>query len=137
RTGRLARSLPGCPGMIPSLRPQRSYAAARLSLRALEDRVTPATAAYSALTQSLTIVAAQADQLIVSAIPNKPTGYLNVTETQAGATVFNSTVKNQSVRVLLVRFGNTNTGSLTLDATTRIGGSLNVSGGTGVTTVDV
>jgi hypothetical protein len=123
--------------MIPLPRPHRTRPAARLTLRALDDRITPATAAYSAVTQTLTIVAAQADQLVVSAVPNKPTGYLNVTETQANATVFNSTGKNQSVRVLVVRFGNTNTGSLTLDATTRIGGGLVVSGGTGVTTVDV
>jgi len=123
--------------MIPFSRPQRSRPAARLSLRALEDRVTPATAAYSALTQTLTVIAAQADQLVVSAIPNKPTGYLSVTETQANATVFKSDVKNQAVRILVVQFGNTNTGSLTLDATSRIGGSLIVGGGTGVTTVDV
>lgn len=123
--------------MIPFPRPQRSRPAARLTLRALDDRITPATAAYSAATQTLTLVAAQADQLVVSAVPNMPTGYLNVTETQAGATVFNSTVKNQSVRTLVVQFGNTDTGSLTLDATTRIGGGLVVGGGTGVTTVDV
>lgn len=123
--------------MIPFPRPQRSRPAARLTLRALEDRTTPAAATYSALTQTLTVTAAQADQLVVSAIPNKPTGYLSVAETQANATVFNSDVKNQSVRVLVVRFGNTDTGSLTLDATTRIGGSLVVGGGTGVTTVDV
>jgi hypothetical protein len=123
--------------MIPLPRSQRSRPAARLTLGALEDRTTPATAAYSALTQTLTVVAAQADQLVVSAIPNKPVGYLSVTETQANATVFNSDVKNLSVRVLVVRFGNTDTGSLTLDASTRIGGSLVVGGGTGVTTIDI
>src|SRR6478609_7040554 len=109
----------------------------RLAVRPLEERATPATAVYSALTQSLTVVAAQGDQLVVSALPNKPTGYLTVTETQANATVFNGDAHNQSVRILVVRFGNTTTGTLTLDATTRIGGSLVVGGGTGATTVDI
>lgn len=110
---------------------------AHLVLSALEDRATPATAAYSALTQTLTVTAAQGDQLVVAALPNKPTGYLTVTETQVGTTVFNADVKNQAVRGLIVRFGNTNTGTLTLDATARIGGGLVVSGGTGVTTVNL
>src|SRR5690242_18297717 len=68
------------PGMISFPRPQRSRPASRLTLRALEDRTTPAAASYFALTQTLTVVAAQADQLVVSAVPNKPTGYLSVTE---------------------------------------------------------
>src|SRR5262245_25198294 len=117
--------------MTPLPLPQRS----RLALRTLEDRVTPATAVYSGLTQTLTVVAAQGDQLVVSAIPNKPTGYLSVVETQANATVFNADVKSQAVRNLVVRFGNTNTGTLTLDATSRIGGNLSVGGGTGATTL--
>jgi hypothetical protein len=118
--------------MTPLPRP-----AARLALSSLEDRAVPASAVYTGLTQTLTVVAAQADQLVVSAIPNKPTGYLTVIETQANTTVFSGDVKNQSVRNLVVRFGNTTTGTLTLDATVRIGGSLNVGGGTGVTTVDL
>lgn len=110
---------------------------AHLALSALEDRATPATAVYSPLTQTLTVTAAQGDQLVVAATPNKPTGYLTVTETQAGTTVFNADVNNQAVRGLIVRFGNTNTGTLTLDATARIGGGLVVGGGTGVTTVNL
>ena len=40
---------------------------------------------------------AQGDQILVSAIPNKPDGYLTVTETQASATVFDSNVGHQAV----------------------------------------
>ena len=110
---------------------------ARLALRSLEERATPATAVYSALTQTLTVTAAQADNLVVAAIPNKPTGYLTITETQANATVFNSDARNQAVRAIIVQFGNTSAGSLTLDATTRIGGGLIVNGGLGATTVNL
>src|ERR1041384_3708973 len=119
--------------MTPLPRPKSP----RLALRTLEDRVPPASAIYSGLTQTLTVTAAQGDQLVVSALPNKPTGYLAVTETQANHTVFSGDVRNQAVRNLIVRFGNTTTGTLTLDATTRIGGNLAVNGGTGATTLDL
>jgi hypothetical protein len=110
---------------------------ARLALRPLEERATPATAVYSALTQVLTVTAAQGDNLVVAAVPNKPTGYLTVTETQANFNVFNSDARNQAVRGIVVQFGNTTAGTLTLDATTRIGGGLVVNGGLGVTTVNL
>jgi hypothetical protein len=119
--------------MTPLPRPQSP----RLALRTLEDRVTPASAVYSGLTQTLTVTAAQGDQLVVSALPNKPTGYLAVTETQANATVFSGDVRNQAVRNLVVRFGNTTTGSLTLDALARIGGNLTVNGGIAATSVNL
>jgi hypothetical protein len=109
----------------------------RLALRTLEDRLTPASALYSGLTQTLTVTAAQGDQLLIERIPDKPVGYLTVKETQAGSTVFSGDTKNQAVRNLVVRFGNTMTGSLTLDALARIGGNLTVSGGLSVTTVDL
>src|SRR5829696_1180768 len=110
---------------------------ARLALRPLEERATPATAVYSPLTQVLTVTAAQGDNLVVAAIPNKPTGYLTVTETQANVTAFNSDTRNLAVRGIVVQFGNTTAGTLTLDATTRIGGGLMVNGGLGVTTVNL
>lgn len=110
---------------------------ARLALRPLEERATPATAVYSPLTQVLTVTAAQADNLVVTAIPNKPTGYLTVTETQANVNVFNSDARNLAVRGIIVQFGNTTAGTFTLDANTRIGGGLVVNGGLGVTTVNL
>src|SRR5689334_966627 len=96
--------------------------AARLALEPLEDRATPATALYSALTQTLTITAGEGDRLAVAPVANKPTGYLAVTETQSNAPVFNSDVANLAVRILVVKFGNVQSGGLTFNADTRIGG---------------
>src|SRR5947208_914003 len=61
-------ALPGDPEM--SLTPRT----ARLALCALEDRATPATAVYSALTQTLTVTANEGDRLVVSGLAGKPTG---------------------------------------------------------------
>lgn len=118
--------------MPRSPRPRRR---ALLSLQGLEARATPAAAAYSALTQTLTVTAAQADRLVVSALPNKPMGYLTVTEAQASATVFDSNASKWAVRNLVVRFDNVATGDLTLDGTVQLGGRLTVAAATGTQTV--
>ena len=102
--------------------------AARLAVEALEDRATPATAVYSALTQTLSITAAEGNRVVVAPLPNEPAGYIQVTETQGAATVFNSDVANRAVRNLVVRFGAVNSGGLTLNADLRLGGNLSVFG---------
>src|SRR5262249_15949673 len=90
------------------------------------DRITPATAVYSALTQTLTITAAEGDRIVVAPIPNEPTGYIHVTETQANATVFDSVTTHQGVRNLVVKFSAANSDGLTLNADARLGGKLSV-----------
>jgi hypothetical protein len=119
--------------LLPSRRPRTS----RLALEPLEDRATPATAVYSALTQTLTITAGEGDRLVVAPVPNKPTGYLQVTDTQHTATVFNSDTTHQAVRGLVVKFGNVQSGGLTLNADARLGGGLTVYGAKSSTSVDV
>lgn len=109
----------------------------RLALEPLEGRATPATAVYSALTQTLTITAAEGDRLAVAPVPNAPTGYLQVSETQKATTVFNSDATHKAVRTLVVNFGNVQSGGLTLSADTRIGGGLSVYGAKSSTSVDV
>jgi hypothetical protein len=101
---------------------------ARLSLVHLEDRLTPASAIYSAMTQTLTVVAAQGDRLVVDSLANEPTGYIKVTETQANSTTFNSDATHQSVRNLVVRFGSVSSGAFTLNAAAILGGNLTVTG---------
>lgn len=100
----------------------------RLSLFSFEDRLTPAAAIYSALSQTLTITAAEGDQLAVSSLPNSVTGYIQVTEAQGNATVFNSSAKHQSVRNLVVKFGTVNSGAFALNPGTVLGGNLNIAG---------
>src|SRR5215210_5215569 len=110
---------------LPSARRPRT---ARLALEPLEDRATPATAVYSALTQTLTVTAGEGDQFTVAPVANKPVGYLTVTDTQHAATVFNSDAANQSVRNIVVTFGNVQSGGLTFNADARVGGGLRVYG---------
>jgi hypothetical protein len=109
---------------LPCVSPRRT----RLSVEALEDRATPATAVYSALTQTLTVTAAQANRIVVAPQPNEAPGYILVTETQGAATVFDSDAANRPVRNLVVRFGAVNSGGLTLNADLRLGGNLSVFG---------
>jgi hypothetical protein len=99
---------------------------AHLALSTLEDRAVPATAIYTALTQTLTVTADEGDRLVVAGLLGKPTGYLSVTETQAGSTVFTSDAAKQAVRNLVVKFGMANSGDLTLGSTAVLGGSLSV-----------
>jgi hypothetical protein len=108
--------------------PRRTTHVAHLAVQPLEDRATPATAVYSALTQTLTITAAEGDRIVVAPIANEPTGYIHVTETQAAATVFDSDTTNQGVRNLIVRFNTVNSGGLTLNADVRLGGNLSLAG---------
>src|SRR5262245_44130711 len=109
-------------------RPHSQPRRAQLAVQALEDRATPATAVYSAATQTLTVTAAQGDRIVVAPIPNEPAGYILVTETQAPATVFDSDLTNRAVRNLVVRFSSVNAGALTLNADLRLGGNLTVTG---------
>lgn len=97
---------------------------ARLSIINLEDRLTPATANYLALTQTLTITAAQGDLIAVSAVTGEPTGYLKIMESQSGATVFDSNAGGRAVRNLVVKFDGVDSGGFTLNADARLGGNL-------------
>jgi hypothetical protein len=117
--------------------PLPKFTRTRLNLQALEDRATPATFTYAPFSQTLTVTAGEGDRILVASIPNKPTGYLQVSETQAAATVFNSDTTNQSIRTLVVRFGNVQSGGLTLAADARIGGGLIVSGAQTSQTLDL
>src|SRR5262245_6373366 len=108
--------------------PRRTAHVAHLAIQPLEDRATPATAVYSALTQTLTIAAAEGDRIVVAPIANEPTGYIQVTETQANTTVFDGAAKHQGVRNLIVKFSAVNSGALTLNADVRLGGNLSLAG---------
>jgi hypothetical protein len=96
----------------------------RLRFQALEDRTTPASAAYNSLAQTLTITAAQGDQIVVAPEPSDPAGYLFVTEAQAGQTVFDSHANGQAVRNLVVNFAGVDSGNFTLNADARVAGNL-------------
>jgi hypothetical protein len=104
-------------------------------LHTLEDRATPA-AAYSALSQTLTIVAADGDQISVAALAGSPTGYIQITETQAGETVFTSAANSQAVRNLVVRFAG-DSGGFLLGSDVQLGGNLSISGARATQTVDL
>jgi hypothetical protein len=97
-----------------------------LSLRPLEDRAVPATFAYSAALQKLTITAAQGDQIAVTQLNNQPTGYIAVA---AGATpVFSSDADKLPVRSLTVVFSGADAGGLTVGDGVALGGNLVVAG---------
>jgi hypothetical protein len=121
--------------LLPPFARRRSTA--KLALQSLEDRTTPATALYTALSQTLTVTAAEGDQVVVSSLAGQPTGYIKVIETQASATVFDSTTAGQAVRNLVVKYGNVQSGTFTLDATAKIGGSLTIGGAMASQTVSV
>jgi hypothetical protein len=110
---------------------------ARLSLIHLEDRLAPASAIYSAITQTLTVVAAEGDRLVVDSLANEPTGYIKVTETQANSIPFDSNATHQSVRNLVVKFGSVNSGAFTLAADAILGGNVTVAGAKSTQTFDM
>jgi hypothetical protein len=122
---------------LPPFARLRRRPTAKLNLLPLEDRATPATAIYAALSQTLTVTAAEGDQIVVASLAGQPTGYLQVLETQASSTVFNSTTAGQSVRNLVVKYGNIQSGTFTLDATAKIGGSLTIGGAISSQTVNL
>ncbi len=110
---------------------------ARLSVQSLEERATPATAIYSAPTQTLTLIADEGDQISIASLGGQPAGYVQVTESQLGDTVFDSMSAGQSVRNLIVKFGNVNSGGFVLDANAQIGGSLTIYGAKSSQTVSI
>jgi hypothetical protein len=120
--------------MIPLPRRRPSF---RPRLQTLEDRATPATAAYAALSQTLTIVAADGDQVSVAALAGSPTGYIQVSETQAGETVFDSAAKSQAVRNLVVKFAGVDSGGFVLNSGVQLGGNLSISGAKATQIVDL
>jgi hypothetical protein len=120
--------------ILPS---SRKRSTTRLAVQSLEDRATPATAVYTPLSQTLTVVAAEGDQIEVAADAGQPTGYLQVTETQTAVTVFDSISAGQAVRNLVVKYGNVQSGGFMLDAGVKIGGSLTINGATSSQTVDL
>lgn len=122
---------------LPHLSRPRRRPAAQLALQSFENRVTPATAVYSALSQTLTVTAAEGDQIAVASLTGQPTGYLQVLETQGAATVFHSSAVGQAVRNLVVKYGNVQSGTFTLDATAKIGGSLTIAGAISIQTVNL
>ena len=100
--------------------------ATHLGLQQLEDRCTPAAAVYTAATQTLTVVAADGDQIDVLPIPGYPSSYLKVADSTA--TVFDSSTNAKAVRNLIVRFDGVNAGELNLFLGLRLGGNLSVWG---------
>ncbi|MFO0928565.1 MAG: hypothetical protein U0736_16340 [Gemmataceae bacterium] len=115
---------------MPNLRSAstRGSRLARPALERLEGRLTPATFTYSGVTRTLTVVAAEGDRLSVAPLPNLPTGYLAVTEATHGTVFRSDAPAGRLVRHLIVRFDHTDRGELTVDASTRLGGSLSVVG---------
>ncbi len=120
--------------MTPS---KNSRNGARLSLQHLEDRTTPATATYAAATQTLTIVAAEGDRILLAAQANQPAGYIQVTETQAAVTVFDSTLSDKAVRNVVLKFGAIYSGAATLDTGLSLGGNLSLFGAKNTQTLNL
>jgi hypothetical protein len=115
----------------------RSPSLSRLVLQQLEDRATPATGVYNAVTHTLTVTADEADKIVVSSIPNKPTGYLQVTSTQGNPNVFTSATANRVVRNLVFKFGKVNLGEVEFGADAKIAGNLMIAGAKDTQFVDV
>ncbi|HEX3150197.1 MAG TPA: hypothetical protein VHR66_19120, partial [Gemmataceae bacterium] len=99
-----------------------------LNVLSLEDRATPASAVYTAATQTLTITAAEGDRLVVAAVAKQPVGYITLTETQAAVNVFKGDATNQGVRNLIVKFGSVQNGDFLLDSSAKLGGNLTIVG---------
>src|SRR5262245_46761161 len=106
-------------------RPRKSIRSTRLALQALEDRCTPATAVYAAVTQTLTVKAAEGDNIQVAHIAFQPSSYIQVS---AGSMVFDSSVRAKPVRNLIVRFNGVDNGGLSLLAGLHLGGDVSVFG---------
>lgn len=123
--------------MIPLPSFARRRTAAKLTLQSLEERTTPATAVYTALSQTLTVTAAEGDQVVATSLAGQPTGYLQLIETQAGSTVFDSSAAGQAVRNLVIKYGNIQSGTFTLDSAAKIGGNLTITGAMSTQTVDL
>ena len=112
-------------------------AGVRLRLQPLEERATPAAAVYNARWQTLTITAAEGDEIDVAALGGQPTGYIQVTETQANDVAFDSSTAGQAVRNLVVNFRNSASGGFTLEADVQLGGNLTIYGAGSSQTVDL
>jgi hypothetical protein len=105
----------------------------RLGIHPLEERANPATTFdYSGLSRTLTVTADQGDQLTVSQMPTlSVTGFIQVAD-GSNNVLFQSynaqTHKAKIVRHLVFHFDGVNDGSLTVDKTVRLGGSIGVFG---------
>jgi hypothetical protein len=100
----------------------------RLSVQTLEERATPATFVYKGISRTLTVTAAEGDQLTLSQIAGKPTGYIALTEATAGNVFRSDNPNGHIVRNLIVQFSAVNTGALTVDSSAHLGGFLTVFG---------
>jgi hypothetical protein len=98
----------------------------RLGLEPLENRWTPATAFYEPATQTLSVVAAEGDQVIVSIFMGEPTGYIRVDANMTS--VFKSVTNSQPVRNLTVHFEGVDNGELYLNPDVTLGGNVTVFG---------
>jgi hypothetical protein len=96
----------------------------RLALETLEARDTPATIAYNAALQTLTVTADSNDTLTVAQAAGRPAGFLTVND--GTSTVFNAT---RFVKNLILDARADSTSSVSLAANTRLAGSLTVRGG--------
>jgi large repetitive protein len=109
----------------------------RLTVQRLEDRATPATALYTAATQTLTITAAQGDQILIKNELGEPSGYVQVTETQSNVVAFDSSVTHQAIKNVVARFNTVASGGLAIDQIGTIPGNLTILGANGSQTVDI
>ena len=98
----------------------------RLALQPLEDRCTPATFSYAEATQTLTVFAANHDEILVEGNAADPAGYLTVKE--SADPFFNSADDTQPVRNLVVRFDGVDFGELYLRASLHLSGNATVFG---------
>jgi hypothetical protein len=98
----------------------------RLAVQALEDRCTPASFTYAPATQTLTIVAANHEQIEVATLPMSPAGYVYVED--GAVPIFDSADLAQPVRNLIVRFDQVDDGKLFLDDSLILSGGVAVYG---------
>jgi hypothetical protein len=102
----------------------------RLALHTFEERITPASTSfkYDGSSRTLTLTAVNADTLTVSAVPNRATSFITVTDAGAHVIFTSDIAKTEVVRHLVVRFDKVDTGTLILDNTVRLGSDLTVFG---------
>src|SRR5262245_51455440 len=107
---------------------RKSKRPTRLLLQSFEDRCTPASYSYAPESQTLTVIAADQDEITVKGNVADPIGYVTV-QVQQGmttTTAFNSAVDAQPVRNLVVHFDGVDTGKLYLLSDLHLSGKLGV-----------
>jgi hypothetical protein len=98
----------------------------RLAVQRLENRCTPATASYDAITQTLTVIGADLDVVEITTSGTEPMGYLEVFD--GTNYIYDSSDNAEWVRNLVVRFDSVDTGELHLDDWVQLVGNVSIFG---------